>query len=108
MEKNTPLEALKELRYQMDDEIINYRRRTGNINHLTGVFMSRETFDILKQADENCFTLCPYSYWQKTFNTPPIESSITGSFRCGYVMINDRLAKGKIAMRHYKESKRNV
>lgn len=103
MEKNTPTQALKELREEMDKEIESYIQKVGDFNQLTGIFMSEDTLDILKQEDWKIFdfSFSAYAHWQKIYKTPPITARFRGFCFCGYIFIDNTLGKGKVLFRHY-------
>lgn len=106
MEKQTPIEALEFLRKEVENEIIKSRSTEKKVtNAFTGVLMSKKTYETLKKADEyqNYFIGdgC-YSSYDDEYNLDfSIKSSLCCYCYCGYIMINDSLAYGKVVIKRY-------
>lgn len=104
MEKNSPEEALKMLRIELKKEILTKDKSKGD--SLTGLHMSRETFEILLSVPlpfSDCFFYHNFEAYEVIFKTPHIEARL--ACLCdrlyAYVIIDRTLPKGKVVIRNY-------
>lgn len=105
MEKQTPEEALLDLRRAMSEEMDRYfKEKRTNVHILTGVRMNLETYELLLNrggSQAKYFDKCSYMNLSDIYRTDDIKSGLHGIRYKAYVMIDNCLAKGKVVIRHY-------
>jgi len=107
MEKQAPLEALRQLRDDVGREIKKSRStEKEGTKALTAVLMSDRTYEVLKAVASSLFDSSNSVYNEFLTKEYGVGFTIVSVLHCdeyrGYIAINNNLAFGKVVLRrHY-------